>query len=155
TAAGRQATVLGWLERFPAGWIRDDVDLGLASAWMLEVSGRHDACLEAIAAVERMGDLDQGPLPDGFPTREASLVTLKAVFAWGDVGSGLANSRRAVELIAADSVWRPVACYAMGIALYASGELDEADRFFAEAAELAPACEQWRIAVVALAYRSF
>ncbi len=75
---GRHATVLAWLERFPREMLSEDAQLQLVAAWVLSVCGKREAAAEAIAAVERFGNLDTGPLPDGFSSLEASLATLRA-----------------------------------------------------------------------------
>ena len=54
----------------------------------------------------------------------------------------LQSGRRAVEVGGPESPWRPLACLAVGMALYFRGELGEADRWFAESATLAPASAQ-------------
>lgn len=151
----RYATVLAWLERFPAELKASNAELLLAEAWVLSLCARREAAVEAIAGVERLGGLEQGPLPDGFSSLEAGLVTLKACLPWGDVRSGLENARRAAELEGSGSPWRPVACWATGMGLYFSGRFDEADRWFAECADLAPLSEMWLVAASSLAHRSF
>ena len=97
----------------------------------------------AIAAIQGQGDLAEGPLRDGFSSALASLTLLRAGFPWGDVGSQLENARRAVEFEGPGSPWRPLACWAVGLALYFVGETDEADEWFAESAALAPASAEW------------
>ena len=47
-----------------------------------------------------------------------------------------------------------MACWAVGTGLYFRGEPDEADRWFAESAALAPASAQWLAGEASLAYRS-
>ena len=48
-----------------------------------------------------------------------------------------------------------MACWAVGTGLYFRGEPDEADRWFAESAALAPASAQWLAGEASLAYRSW
>ena len=60
----------------------------------------------------------------------------------------------AVELEGPGSPWRPLASWAVGVGLYFSGERDEADEWFSEAAALAPARAQWLAGTSSLAYRS-
>ena len=126
----------------------------LVQAWVLSLSARREEAARAIAAVERLGDLGAGPLPDGFSSAEASLTMLRACFPWGDIGAQLDNGRRAAELEGPGSPWRPLACWAVGMGLYFRGEPDEADRWFAESAALAPASAQWLAGEASLAYRS-
>ena len=151
----RYDTVLAWLRRLPDEILSGDVQLLLIQAWVLSLSARREEAARAIAAVERLGDLGAGPLPDGFSSGEASLTMLRACFPWGDIGAQLDNGRRAAELEGPGSPWRPLACWAVGTGLYFRGEPEEADRWFAESAALAPASGQWLAGEASLAYRSW
>ncbi len=151
----RYDTVLAWLRRLPGEMLDGDVQLLLIQARVLSLSARREEAARAIAAVERLGDLGAGPLPDGFSSGEASLTMLRACFPWGDVGAQLENGRRAAELEGPGSPWRPLACWAVGTGLYFRGEPEEADRWFAESAALAPASGQWLAGEASLVYRSW
>ena len=154
----RYDTVLAWLRRLPDEILSGNVHLLLVQAWVLSLSARREEAARAIAAAERLGDLGDlgaGPLPDGFSSAEASLTMLRACFPWGDVSAQLENGRRAAELEGPGSPWRPLACWAVGMGLYFRGEPDEADRWFAESAALAPASAQWLAGEASLAYRSW
>ncbi len=150
----RYDTVLAWLRQLPDEVLISDVHLLLIQAWVLSLSARQEEAARAIAAVERLGDLDTGPLRDGFSSAGASLTMLRAGFAWGDVGAQLENARRAAELESPGSPWRPLACWAVGMGLYFKGERDKADEWFAESAALAPASAQWLSGTSSLAFRS-
>jgi LuxR family maltose regulon positive regulatory protein len=152
--ASRHATVLEWLGRLPYDVLRDQSHLLTVHAWVLTLCGRRAEAAEAIVAVERLGHLEAGPLPDGFSSIEASLATLRGTITWGDVGAGLEYGRRAAELEGPTSFWRPVVCCGLGMCLYDDGRPEEADRWLAESADLAPSHEQWRVAVTSLSYRS-
>ena len=152
---GRYDTVLAWLRRLPEEILDGDVQLLLVQAWVLSLSAKREEAARAIAAVERLGNLSTGPLPDGFSSGEASLTMLRACFPWGDVGAQMENGRRAAELEGPGSPWRPLACWTVGMGLYFRGELDEADRWFAESAALAPASAQWLAGEASLGYRSW
>ena len=151
----RYDTVLAWLRRLPEEILSGDVHLLLVQAWVLSLSAKREEAARAIAAAERLGDLGAGPLPDGFSSGEASLTMLRACFPWGDTGAQLDNARRAAELEGPGSPWRPLACWAVGTGLYFRGEPDEADRWFAESAALAPANGQWLAGEASLVYRSW
>ena len=151
----RYDTVLAWLRGLPDEVLDGDVQLLLVQAWVLSLSAEREEAALAIAAVERLGGLGAGPLPDGFSSGEASLTMLRACFPWGDVGAQLENGRRAAELEGPGSPWRPLACWAVGTGLYFRGEPDEADRWFAESAALAAASAQWLAGEASLAYRSW
>ena len=150
----RYATILAWLRRLPDEILGGDVQLLLIQAWVLSLSAEREEAALAIAAVERLGDHSAGLRPAGFSSVEAALTLLPAVFPWGDIGAQLVNARRAVKLEPSGSLWRPVACWAMGFSLYFHGEFGEADRWFAQSAGLAPARGQWIVAGSSLAYRS-
>jgi LuxR family maltose regulon positive regulatory protein len=152
--ASRYATVLNWLGRFPHDVVQQDARLLMVQAWVQSMCADRDAAAASIAALEGRGGLDDGPLPDGFDSLEASLATLKATIPWGDVASGYENASRAAELLGPDSPFRSLACWGLGMGHYLRGELEEADRWLAEAASLAPLGEMWIIAASALAYRS-
>ena len=153
--AGKHDTVLAWIRRFPVEVLNGDLQLLLVATWVLSLSGRREEAARAIATVEGLGEFDgKRPLPDGFSSVDASLTMLRAVFPWGDVGAQLSNGRRAAELEGPGSRWRPVACWAVGMGLYWRGDLAEADQWFAESAELAPASGQWLAGGSSLAYRS-
>ena len=152
---GRYDTVLAWLRRLPEEILSGDVHLLLIQAWVLSLSAKREEAAGAIAAVERLGNLSAGPLPDGFSSGEASLTMLRACFPWGDVGAQMENGRRAAELEGPGSPWRPLACWTVGMGLYFRGEPEEADRWFAESAALAPASAQWLAGEASLAYRSW
>ena len=149
----RYDTVLAWLAQLPPGILSAEVRLLLVQAWVLSLSAKQEEAAKAIAAVERLGDLDEGPLRDGFSSAGSSLTMLRAGFPWGDVGAQLDNARGAAELEGPGSPWRPLACWAVGVGLYFTGEQDEADRWFAESAALAPASAQWLAGTSSLAYR--
>ena len=151
---GRYSAVLAWLRRFPAEILGEDIRLLLVEAWVLSWGARRDEAARAIAAAERLGEHGTGPLPDGFSSVEASLTMLRAAFPWGDVGAQLEYGGRAAKLEGPGSPWRPVACWAVGMGLYLSGELGAADRWFAESLMLAPASERWLAAGSSLACRS-
>jgi LuxR family maltose regulon positive regulatory protein len=152
--AGRYATVLQWLRQFPDEALQRDVPLLLAKVWVLSLSAQQQEAAQVIATVERLGDLGRGPLPDGFGSVEASLMTLRGVFPWGDTGAQLAAGRRAAELEGDGSLWRSLTDWGVGMALYLRGEADEADSWFEEAATLAPLSNQWFAACSSLAHRS-
>jgi LuxR family maltose regulon positive regulatory protein len=150
----RYAKVLAWLRQFPREMLRSDAPLLLVKAWMLTLSAKRPEAERALAAVERLGELGRGPLPDGFSSVEASLRSLRACFPWGDVGSQLRSANRAVELEGHGSPWRPVVCWAMGQAQYLQGEPRVADRWFAESLALGLPSAKLRVEASSFAYRS-
>jgi LuxR family transcriptional regulator, maltose regulon positive regulatory protein len=153
-SACRYDTVLAWIGRLPEEMQSGDVGLLLVKAWMLSLSAKREEAGQVIAAAGQLGESAGGPLPDGFSSASASLTMLRACCPWGDVGAQLENGRRAAELEAPGSSWRPMACWAVGVGLYFRGEPGEADRWFAESAALTPASGQWPAGASSLAYRS-
>lgn len=141
--AGRGASVLGWLDRFPARVLESTAALMQVKAWVLSMLARRDDALETRAALERMDGSD-----------EAFMATLRACFQWGDVRSGYENSVLATELQPQQDPFWAAACWSRGMGHFYRGEFVEADPWFAEAAGLAPKVEMWVIAASALAYQS-
>jgi len=152
--AGRYSTVLAWIAHFPDVALNGDVRLLLVQAWAHSLSRSRAEAAASIARIEELIEQDAGPLPDGFSSAAASLATLQGTFSWGDYDLGYAQARRAAELEGRGSAWRPVVCWAMGLNLLFRSEFAEADRWFAEATDLAPARGQWLVASAGLAYRS-
>jgi LuxR family transcriptional regulator, maltose regulon positive regulatory protein len=150
---GKFSLVLAWLRQLPGEALAGDVRLLLVEAWTFALSGKRRRAEQAVAAIERLGELSDGPLADGFSSADASLTLLRACFSRGDVAGQLRNARRAAELEGTLSPWRPVACWAVGIASYRRGELSEADRWFAESLTL-PAGTTLPVGASSLAYRS-
>jgi LuxR family maltose regulon positive regulatory protein len=150
----RHATVLSWLRQLPEERVRTNPHLLLVKAWMHSLSGEREAASGAIAALEQLRPFDPGPQADGFSSLEASLFTLRALVPWGDIGSGLENARRAIELEGPESPWRAHVCAFLGEGLYYSGEYDEAAGWFRESVGVALSRGQWLIAMSALAHWS-
>jgi LuxR family transcriptional regulator, maltose regulon positive regulatory protein len=151
----RTDTVLSWVQRIPPDVASSDPWSQLTRAWVLALAGRREESQQAVIAVQQMSGLDRGPLPDGFASAESSLATLLAVFPPdGDLAAGIESSLRAAGLEGQQSPWRPAICLVIGRGLYLRGELEEAERWLAEAAELAPQRGRWLAAATAMAYRS-
>ena len=154
---GKHFTVQRWLRGFPDGFMVDDPRLRAIEAWVLALCGQPAEAGAAITAIEKSNQLGEGPLPDGFPSVEASLATLQAIFiepARGDVGFQLKLALRAADLVAPGTIWRSAVCWAVGWGLYFHGRYDEADRWFEESVVEGLAAEQWIATGGSLAYRS-
>ena len=93
--AGRTSSVLDWLLRFPEATLDGDARLLLVLAWISALRGSEADMRAALARLDRLGELEAGPLPDGFASLESSLCVLSAAFAWGDVAA-IARGGRAV-----------------------------------------------------------
>ena len=149
--AGRTASVLDWLDRFPADVLAADRRLLLVKAWVVALRGRAEEMHATAAAVRALGGLDDGPLPDGLASVESSLSVLGATFAWGDVGGVLRHGTRSAALEGPDSPWYPVLTWALGWAHYCNDELEQAERRLRETVALGPRAEQWIVAVASIA----
>src|SRR5262249_14416328 len=123
-------------------------------AWTYSFSGDREAAEAATSALERIGWPEGETLPEGSGTLEASLVTMRAGFSGGDVGRGLCNALRAAEIEPPKSPLWDAVCWPIGVNSYFQGNLDEADRAFATAAEAGASNVRWLLATSALAYRS-
>ena len=150
--AGRTASVLDWLERLPRERLDGDAHLLLVEAWTHALRGDEASMRYALRRLEPFGTLSgEGPLPDGFSSLASSASTLRAAFAWGDVGAALEHGRRSAELEPPGAPWRPVVTWALGWAHYCRDELDDAVRWFEETVRTAPAADQWVVGVGAMA----
>jgi LuxR family transcriptional regulator, maltose regulon positive regulatory protein len=149
--AGRTTSVLDWLVRFPEEILDGSARLLLVKAWVLALRGREDDMRAAVARVHELGGLDDGPLPDGFASLEASLSLLRTTFSWGDVSAILEHGARSEELEGPESPWRPVLTWAVGWGHYCNGDLVQAERWLEETVRLAPRADQWIVAVAAVA----
>ena len=150
----RQATVLAWLERFPGEVLDSSAVLMAVKAWVLSMCAMRDEAMEAMAAVDKLDDRDQGPLPDGSSSPEASMAILRATIPFGDVGAGHQNAVRAAQLEPPESPFWPVVCWARGMGHFFSGEFAEAEPWFVQAAILGPPAGMWLVAGSALSYQS-
>ena len=150
----RQATVLAWLQRFPAELVNDSAELLLVKAWMLGLARRWEESAQALAEAERRAAGHRGSLPSGLSSVEAGVALLRAASPSGDVGLLTARSLKTVTLEGPASPWRPVACWAVGRGLYFSGEPEEAEKWFEQASALAAETGHFIIQASALSYRS-
>lgn len=149
--AGRDETVLSWLDLFPEAVRVTDSRLLLAEGWVQWLTGRHDAIDTTLRRIETaLRDDDRhAELADGDVA--AGLACLRATLPRGaDEQLG----ERAVETAGPESIWRPVACWARALGFYGQGDLEEADRWFAAAIELGPARGQLLPTASSLGYRS-
>jgi ATP/maltotriose-dependent transcriptional regulator MalT len=153
-STGRHSTVLAWLDGFPPEQSRTDPSLLLIRAWMSSLAGDREEAAAAMALLEGKQWPDDRPVPDGSGSLEASLATLRAAFSWGDVQSARANALHAIELVPSDSPIRPAATWSLAIACYYRGDVDAADGWFDETAQVGTRAERWLVTASALAYRS-
>jgi len=121
---GRMETLEEWLT-----WFGDDdlvryPALAVYGAWLRALTGQP-------AEAERWLALADGasaaiPLPDGSATIAPWIATLKAHMMPDGVERALADADAALDQLAADSVWRPTALLARGVAHVLLGATDRA-----------------------------
>jgi len=129
---GRIETVAGWLEALGDEAVGRDARLCLTKAWIGVNTGRLDDVGHWIEAAERAAL--SGEPDDVIESGIASLREIQRYMA-GDVGRAVEAGRRSVER--GETPWRPVGCPVLGIALFWSGQPDEAARELEEAVTVA------------------
>jgi LuxR family maltose regulon positive regulatory protein len=145
--AGRGATLLGWLDSLPEAAVAKRPAVLLVRAWVLTLAARHAEADRVLAAAERLPDADAGPLPDGLSSVSATVALIRGLFAPRGVGAMLASARRAAELEPDPaSPWRAVVCWAVGQALYWSGDDKSAQPWLEEASRQAGPYRRWIVA---------
>jgi LuxR family maltose regulon positive regulatory protein len=124
TDEGRQAQVLDWLERLPAG--AGNLHLALARGWLLRLDGRR-------AESERWLDLAQASAPPKLraPAARACLLA-RAVLPWDDAGQAMTLARRAWRT-ERRGPRRALAAWALGWASWWSGDFEASRTFLADA----------------------
>lgn len=151
--SGWTVTTEGWLALLPPERVRADPRLCMAEALIRLNLGRPDettpwldAAEAAMAAPGAPGDHEV--LAGGLASAR-SLVRLLA----GDTPEGVSEGRRAMRITPErETWWRTLACMALGIALHASGEAEEAYPILEEAAGCGAACGASALVVVSLSH---
>ncbi|MGE3140665.1 MAG: LuxR C-terminal-related transcriptional regulator [Thermoleophilia bacterium] len=125
--SGWTATTQRWLSLLPPERVLADPRLCIAEALILVNLGRHD---EAEPWLDRMEEAMAAPgAPGDTASLRASLEAGRAFVAClgGDAPSGVRHGRAAVEIDAESGTWWSAIAYlALGIALQATGESEEA-----------------------------
>ena len=118
---GRIETVGAWLEALGDEAIALDAGMCLTKAWLGVNTGRLETVARWIEAAERAPGREQGPV-------EAGIASLREIHRYmgGDVGRAVEAGRRSVER--GGTPWRPVGCPVLGIALFWSGNAEDAAR---------------------------
>jgi LuxR family maltose regulon positive regulatory protein len=124
TDAGRQAQVLDWLERLPAGV--NNLHLALARGWLLRLDGRR-------AESERWLDVARTAAPPALRAQAAQACVLaRAALPWDDVAGGMTLARRAWR-IEQRGPRRSLAAWAIGWASWWSGDFEAAANYLTDA----------------------
>src|SRR5262249_40517775 len=115
---GRIATVAGWLDALGDEAVAGDAGLCLTKAWIAVNTGQLLDVGRWIKAADRA--------QDGSQLVEAGVAALREIYHYmdGDVELAVEAGRRSVER--GDTPWRPVGCPVLGIALFWSGQFEEA-----------------------------
>lgn len=134
--AGREATVDHWLQAIQAlqaAEAQADPSAVVTAAWMAVVTGDEPTLNHLLHALTRIGDY--GPLPDGTTSVESAIALIRAMSGYGGPVDMLWSARRAVELETdGNSPSFAFANFALGHALYISGDLETATSVLPRAA---------------------
>ena len=150
--SGRFATMHRWLGYLGVQMVARYPALAVSAAWVSALSGEP-------RSADRWADLafrapeDWTPA-DGSATARSAMAMLSALMTRRGPASMLEDARLAVEEEPASSPWHPTALDLAGIACIGLGDLDAADRYLADAAELGVASGAIPAASLALAERS-
>jgi LuxR family maltose regulon positive regulatory protein len=119
---GRIETVASWLEALGDENVTGDAGLCLTKAWIAVNTGHLDEVARWIDAAELAagGDVSPGV--------ESGVAALQEIHRYmdGDVDAAVAAGRRSVER--GQTPWRPMGCPVLGIALFWTGQPEEAAR---------------------------
>jgi LuxR family maltose regulon positive regulatory protein len=129
--SGRTATVEQWFDWLDAhGGLNGHPTVAVLGAMFHAVMGRPTAS-ERCADLAEQGTYDR-PLPDGSESIESWRALLRAFRSQNGVDALRTDAALAVELLAAESTWRPAAMVLLGLGKLLSGFADEADDVFAD-----------------------
>jgi LuxR family transcriptional regulator, maltose regulon positive regulatory protein len=150
--SGRVTTVEGWLELFDDPVLLERYPaIAVFGAWLHALGGRPEAAERWALAVETSGS--ESTMPDGSPF-EAWAASLHALLCRQGVDQMRVDAASALSLLAAPSPWRPVSVLLRGIAVLLSGESEQAEAIFNQAAEAAVAEGAVWVGVVARSERA-
>jgi LuxR family maltose regulon positive regulatory protein len=158
----RDAIQGSWADRIDLiherlGWIRARTPLD-RYPFAAAIGGFLHLVTGNVTVIDRLiGVVSRGPLdaigPDG-STLRAWLHTLRAARCGDGFSAMRAHSAAALRELAAGSPWRGTASLALGMACLHAGDLDEADRALADAAEEGAESSSALVVSMALAERS-
>jgi LuxR family maltose regulon positive regulatory protein len=151
--SGFTATTQRWLALLPDEVVRADPRLCLAEAWTAINLGRPAEAAAWIDAAEAAGASAPRPDdPDEIAASHAAARSLERLLT-GDAPAAVAMGRHALDLARdPESWWRAAALLALGIALHARDEMDEAHQVLEEAVDAGRRSGAWAPALVALCH---
>ena len=142
-AAGRLATILAWLDRFPDGYVSSSASLSIARAWACGMLGRRDAARQAIVDA-LSADSSEDRMPDGARNAAHSAALLRSALPFGDVG-GLEEAVASLPEFSAEfkPEFQAAAAFATGLAAFLAGRPDQAGPQLEGAVALAAETRTW------------
>jgi LuxR family transcriptional regulator, maltose regulon positive regulatory protein len=150
---GRAVTVEGWLDWLERnGTIERHGPVAVVGAWHHALNGQ-PAEAERLANAAAASSYE-GPLPDGSSSLEPWVRLLRAGFLSEGVERMRQDAEAALRTMATGSVWRPPALVMLGIGEALLGNVEEAEKVFADAAEMGEIHGAADDAVVAYAERA-
>jgi LuxR family maltose regulon positive regulatory protein len=131
-AAGRTATVAGWLRELGPSTHASDPAAGVTAAWVAAMSGDEAALAAHLAALQELRDY--GPLPDGSRSVESAIAMIEGLFGFGGPVAMAAGAQRAVELETDHRTpFYVIGQMSLGHVAYVEGDLERAGELLAEA----------------------
>ena len=123
--AGRDATVLTWLDSLGARAVRAGPAARVTSAWMAALVGDETALADHLAGLDELPDY--GPLPDGTRSVESAVAMIQGLFGYCGPLEMMAYGQRAVELETdVRSPYYAIANVILGHATYVLGDSERA-----------------------------
>ena len=151
--SGRIATVEHWFDWQDAnGGLSPYPSVAVIGAMFHAVMGRPTAS-DRCADLAAHGTYD-GRLPDGSASIESWRAMLRAFRGLNGIEAMQADAALAVQTLAPDSVWHPVAMVLLGMATVLSGSVDEGDDIFADVTDEAADLGAPDMIALALAQRA-
>lgn len=151
--SGRLETTRKWVQRIDeAGLLERYPAIAVLGAWGHGVSGHPAQAVRWAAIAERSSS--EEPPPDGSPTIQPWVATLRANMCRHGVEQMRADARRALELAPEWSFVRAMAAVALGVSFVLAGDDDRADEVLTDATDLAKDLDMHGQRSHALAQRS-
>jgi LuxR family transcriptional regulator, maltose regulon positive regulatory protein len=124
---GRLATVAGWLDTFPAGYVAGSAPLSLVRAYVCGLQGRQDDARRAVQQSLGAPVVPGRRMPDGASRVEHSVALIRALLVWGDAG-GQQEAARSLAVVQEEFApeFRALSTFATGFGLFLSGDHEEA-----------------------------
>jgi LuxR family transcriptional regulator, maltose regulon positive regulatory protein len=132
TTRGRNATVIGWLDRLGEQAVATDAALSLTASYaqITQGAGGKTEYWAAVAA----GLIEKEPASDKRTVLTAGLGLIEAALARGGVGAIADRTALAAEMLPADSPWMSMCRLVEGVGLHLQGRRAEAHEKLADGA---------------------